>query len=268
MGKNNDKVALITGGSSGIGFGVAQKLATLGYQVVISGKSLAKLESAEKLFSSESKPPFILSCDVSEELQVEQLVKKTVLEFGKIDFIFAAAGISMRAPFEDSKITAIEKLFQINFFGVLYLLHHSLPLLKQSKGSFVAMSSLTGKRGVPEYSVYGASKFALQGLLDSVRLEVARKGVHIGIVATGFVDTPLRNQVLGGDGEILKTAPALPFRLWPLEKCVNMVIDLMLKRKREALLPWFMRALFTIDVMNNGKMGDRFLKGKFGYSEE
>ena len=239
MSKAGEKVALITGGSSGIGLATAKKLSALGYTVVISGRDLAKLEEAKKEFPASAMLPFLIPADVSEEQQVKQLVEETISKFGRIDLVFAAAGVSMRAPFEESKIDAIEYLMKVNFFGVLYLLHHVLPLLKKTKGSFVAMSSLTGKRGVPEYSIYGASKFAIQGLLDSVRMEVDRDGVHIGVISTGFIDTPLRQRILGGDGKVLDKTPVLPFRLWPLEKCMEVVMKVILKRQRDAIFPGF-----------------------------
>lgn len=267
MSKAGEKVALITGGSSGVGLATARKLSALGYTVVISGRDLAKLQEAKKEFSGSGIPPLLIPADVSEEHQVKKLVDGTISEFGRIDLVFAAAGVSMRAPFEESKIDAIEHLMKVNFFGVLYLLHHALPYIKKTQGSFVAMSSLTGKRGVPEYSIYGASKFALQGLLDSVRMEVDRDGVHIGVISTGFIDTPLRQRILGGDGKVLAKNPVLPFRLWPLEKCMKIVMKVILKRQRDAIFPGFIRPLLGIDPINYGSMGDRYLKGKFGYQK-
>ncbi len=267
MSKAGEKVALITGGSSGIGLATAKKLSALGYTVVISGRDLAKLEEAKKEFPASAMLPFLIPADVSEEQQVKQLVEETISKFGRIDLVFAAAGVSMRAPFEESKIDAIEYLMKVNFFGVLYLLHHVLPLLKKTKGSFVAMSSLTGKRGVPEYSIYGASKFAIQGLLDSVRMEVDRDGVHIGVISTGFIDTPLRQRILGGDGKVLDKTPVLPFRLWPLEKCIAVVMKVILKRQRDAIFPGFVRPLLGFDPINFGRMGDRYLINRFGYQK-
>lgn len=265
MPNPEEKVALITGGSSGIGLDAAKRLSKMGYQVIISGRSLSNLEIAKKEFPDPVRQPLLIPADVSDEQQVRMLVEKTIENYSRVDLVFAAAGISMRAPFVDSKIDAIEHLMRVNFFGVLYLIHHVLPWLKKTRGSFVAMSSLTGKRGVPEYSIYGASKFALQGLLDSIRIEVERDGVHIGVISTGFVDTPLRNRILGGDGKVLENPPPLPFKLWPLEKCMEIVMQVILKRQRDAIFPRFIRPLLGFDPINHGKMGDRYLKRKFGY---
>ena len=88
-------------------------------------------------------------------------------------------------------------LLLFGFFGALYATHFALPHVKKTKGSLVAVSSLTGKRGIPSYAIYGASKFAIQGLYEALHLELARDGVHVGVVSPAFVDTPLRTNVLG-----------------------------------------------------------------------
>ena len=98
----------------------------------------------------------------------------------------------MRAYFEGSALAPLEQVFRVNFFGTLYATYHALPFVKLRPGSLVAISSLTGKRGIPSYAIYGASKFAIQGLYESLRVELRSAGVHVGVVSPGFVDTPLR----------------------------------------------------------------------------
>lgn len=258
------KVVLITGGSSGIGLGVASALAGLGARVAIAGRNPSSLDNAATELNSSGAKVLQIPMDVRDPLSVQEGVKNTVRALGRLDIVLACAGVSMRARFEECKMDAIRNLFETNFFGVVHLLQETLPELKKSQGSFVGISSLTGKRGVPGYSIYGASKFALQGLLDSVRMEVQKDQVHIGVVSTGFVDTPLRDKVLGGDGKVLEKSPELPFRLWPLEKCVHVVMRLIRDRQREAFLPWFMRPFLAFDVINSGRAGDKFLREKFG----
>src|SRR5207248_6800797 len=97
------------------------------------------------------------------------------------------------------------------------------------------------------YGVYGASKFAIQGFYDSLRLELKPDGVHVGVVAPGFVDTPLRERVLRPDGQLWTHAPPPPFRIWPVEKCVDRIIRLLVKRRAQASLPWIMRPLLWLD---------------------
>jgi short-subunit dehydrogenase len=169
----------------------------------------------------------------------------------------------MRTYFENSDLAAMEQVVRVNFLGTLYATHFALPHVKKSKGSLVAMSSLTGLRGIPSYSLYGATKFAVQGLYDSLRLEVGRDGVHVGVVSPGFVDTPLRDHVLGPDGKVWPNPPDPPFRIWPVEKCVDRIVRLIVKRRSRALLPAFAGPLLTLDDMLGRWIGDKILAGKF-----
>ena len=140
----------------------------------------------------------------------------------------------------------------------------AVPHVKQTQGSLVAISSLTGKCGTPSYAAYGASKFAVQGLYEALRRELASDGVHVGVVSPGFVDTPLRDKVLGPHGRPWKTPPAPPFRVWPVERCVDRIVGLLVKRKAEVLLPAFVRPLIALDQAFAGRLGDAYLGGKFG----
>src|SRR5262249_3834273 len=130
-------------------------------------------------------------------------------------------------------------------------------------GSLVAISSVTGKRGIPTYAMYGASKFAVQGLYESLRVELAPDNVHVGILAPAFVDTPLRDRVLGPDGKPIVAPPASNYRLWPVEKCIDVLIRLIVRRQRQATLPWFVGPVLALDDITNGWAGDRYLGRKF-----
>ena len=195
--------------------------------------------------------------------EMRQAIENTVAHFGKLDILIASAGLSMRAYFEGSSLEAMERVMRVNFFGVLYATHFALPHVKKTRGSLVAISSLTGKRGIPSYGIYGASKFAIQGLYDALRLELMAEGVHVGVVSPAFVDTPLRDNVLGPDGNPWLTPPPPPFRIWPVEKCVDRVIRLIVKRKRQTLMPWFTGPLLALDEMLGRVIGDRILMNRF-----
>jgi NAD(P)-dependent dehydrogenase (short-subunit alcohol dehydrogenase family) len=202
--------------------------------------------------------------DVTEREQCQRAVEGTVSRFGRLDALLCCAGISMRGSFADSDLDALERIMRVNFFGALHFGFFSIPHLKQSRGSFVAVTSLTGKRGVPYYAMYSASKFALQGLMESLRVELAPFGVHVGVVAPGFVDTPLRERVLAPNGSLLPTPPDLPFRVWPVERCVDLIVDMIVRRQGERLLPWFVRPLLTLDAAVGGRLGDLWLARRFG----
>jgi short-subunit dehydrogenase len=169
----------------------------------------------------------------------------------------------MRGYFEGSQLEALERVMRVNFFGTLYATHFALPHVKRSRGSLVAISSLTGKRGIPSYALYGASKFAIQGLYESLHLELARDGVHVGVVSPAFVETPLRENVLKPDGSVWPNPPEPPFRVWPVSKCVDRIVRLLVKRRREVLLPWFCGPLLVLDQFFGRRIGNWLLRRRF-----
>jgi NAD(P)-dependent dehydrogenase (short-subunit alcohol dehydrogenase family) len=191
------------------------------------------------------------------------MVEATLERWGRLDVLLCSAGISLRALFADCTLQALERIVRVNFLGTLYATHYALPHVRQTKGSLVALSSLTGKRGIPSYAIYGATKFAIQGLYESLRIELAPEGVHVGVVSPGFVDTPLREHVLGPDGRAWTNPPAPPFRVWPVEKCVDRIERLLVKRKSETLLPAFVGPLLALDGMVGNWIGNWILGHRF-----
>jgi NAD(P)-dependent dehydrogenase (short-subunit alcohol dehydrogenase family) len=257
------KVVLVTGGSSGIGRGTALRLAGLGARVAVAARSLVALDEVVSEADNLGASAVALPTDVTNPDQCRAAVEATVTRFGRLDVLVCSAGVSMRANFEGSDLDAMRRVMDVNFFGTLYATYFALPHVKNSRGSLVAISSLTGKRGVPSYALYGASKFAVQGLYESLRLELAGDGVHVGVVSPGFVDTPLRERVLGADGKPWEHAPPPPFHIWPLEKCVNRVVRLIAKRRSEALLPAYVGPLLLLDQSLGGWIGDAILPRRF-----
>jgi NAD(P)-dependent dehydrogenase (short-subunit alcohol dehydrogenase family) len=257
------KVVLITGGSSGIGRATALRLAGYGAQVAVAARNEKALAEVAAQAAALGTQALALPTDVTEAEQCRRAVEATVDRFGRLDILVCSAGISMRAYFAGSSLEALEQVMRVNFFGTLYATHYALAHVKQTQGSLVAISSLTGKRGVPSYAMYGASKFAIQGLYESLRLELSRDGVHVGVVSPGFVDTPLREHVLGADGKPWPQPPPPPFRVWPVEKIVNRITRLIVKRRAQALIPWFAGPLFVLDKFVASWIGNAILKWKF-----
>jgi NAD(P)-dependent dehydrogenase (short-subunit alcohol dehydrogenase family) len=258
-----DKVALITGGSSGIGRAAALRFAGHGARVALAARTAADLEVVAAEIRTRGGDALPLPTDVTDADQCARAVAATVERFGRLDVLLCSAGVSLRAPFADCDLGVCERVMGVNFFGTLYATHHALPHVRKSRGSLVAVSSLTGRRGVPSYAVYGASKCAVQGLYDSLRIELADDGVHVGVLSPGFVDTPLREKVLGPKGEVWGVPPPPPFRVWPLERCVDLLVRLIVRRQREVLLPWVVRPLLAFDVASGGQFGDLWLTRRF-----
>ena len=257
------KSVLITGGSSGIGRATALRLAGLGARVAVTARDAAALEAVCKAVRELGGEAHPFPADVTVPDQCRQAVEFAAKHFGGLDILLCCAGISMRAAFADSDLAVIERVVRTNFFGTMYVTYYAIPHVRRRRGSLVAVSSLTGKRGIPSYAAYGAAKFAVQGLYESLRLELAPDGVHVGVVSPGFVDTPLRSRVLGPDGKVWARPPEPPFRVWPVEKCVDRIIRLIVRRRAEALLPGFIRPLLALDEAVGGRLGDWYLGHKF-----
>ncbi len=258
------KVVLITGGSSGIGRATALRLAGHGARVVVAARTAAALDEVVREAARRGAEAVAVPTDVTDAEQCGRAVAAAVRRFGRLDVLINSAGVSMRAPFADSRLDALERVVRVNFLGTMSATWFALPHVKAARGSLVAISSLTGKCGTPSYAVYGASKFAVQGLYEALRRELAPDGVHVGVVSPGFVATPLRDKVLGPDGRPWDKPPPPPFRVWPLERCVDRVVRLIVQRQAEALLPGFVRPLIALDQALAGRLGDAYLGGKFG----
>ena len=258
-----NKTVLVTGASSGIGRATALRLAKYGAQIALAARNRDALELVRGEIEQAGGTALVVPTDVTDAEQVRHAVESTVARFGKLDILLASAGLSMRAYFEGSQLEAMERVMRVNFFGTLYATHFALPHVKKTKGSLVAISSATGKRGIPSYAVYGASKFAIQGLYEALRLELMPDGVHVGVVSPAFVDTPLRDNVLGPDGKPWDVPPPPPFRIWPVENCVDRIVRLIVKRKRQTLMPWFTGPLLVVDEVLGRVIGDRILMRKF-----
>lgn len=257
------KVVLITGGSSGIGRAAALRLGGLGAKVAVAARNVAALDGVVGEIASAGGEGLSVPTDVTEEAQCRAAVEAAVGRWGRLDVLLCCAGISLRALFAETTMEAMERVMRVNFYGTLYSTYHAIPHVLRVRGSLVALSSLVGKRGTPSYALYGASKFAVQGLYDALRLELAGDGVHVGVVSPGFVDTPLRSNVLGPDGRPWPKPPPPPFRVWPVERCVDRIVRLLVRRKREVLLPGFMRPLLALEQLGFRWLGDWIARSRF-----
>jgi NAD(P)-dependent dehydrogenase (short-subunit alcohol dehydrogenase family) len=258
------KVVLITGGSSGIGRATALRLAGYGARVVVAARTAAALDDVVREATGRGAEAIAVPTDVTDREQCHRAVAVAVERFGRLDILICSAGVSLRAPFADSDLDVLEHVVQVNFLGTMAMTWFAVAHVKRAAGSLVAISSLTGKCGTPSYAAYGASKFAVQGLYEALRRELTPDGVHVGVVSPGYVATPLRDKVLGPDGRPWDQPPPPPFRVWPVERCVDRVVRLIVKRRAEALLPGFVRPLIALDQACAGRLGDAYLGGKFG----
>ncbi|MDX2189543.1 MAG: SDR family oxidoreductase [Bacteroidota bacterium] len=231
-----DKVIIITGGTSGIGRALAIKFGNEGSKIIISGRDLEKLFATEKELKLLGINCIGVVADASSEVDASILVNRAYKEYGKIDILICNAGISMRALFNDVDLNVLKKVMDTNFWGAVYVCKAALPYLIQSKGSIVGISSIAGYRGLPGRTGYSASKFALQGFLESIRTELLYSGVHVLVACPGFTSSNIRNVALGADGNSQKESPLDEQKIMPAETVANEIYNAVINRKRDLVL--------------------------------
>ncbi|MFO0930470.1 MAG: SDR family oxidoreductase [Gemmataceae bacterium] len=263
MSKLRDRVAAVTGASSGIGRATAVELARRGAHVALLARTVAALEEVAAEVRQLGRQALVVPTDVTDADACRQAIDATVGTFGRLDVLVCSAGVSMRSFFEDTTFPAIESVMRVNFYGTLFPTRAAIPHVRATRGSLVAVSSLVGKRGTPTYSIYGASKSAVQGLYDSLRLELHAAGVHVGVFSPGHVGTPLREKVLGPTGQPWSTPPPVPFRVWPVQLCAERIVGMIERRRPEVLLPGFVRWLLALDRILGPWLGDRIIRRQF-----
>ena len=228
-----DKVVVITGGSSGIGKALAQAALAQGARVGACGRNEAKLQQA---IGGTYLDLLCCQADVSKEEDCKNFIEKVLAKWGRIDVLINNAGISMRALFEEVDMKVLKEVMDINFWGAVYCAKYALPAIKKQKGVIASVSSIAGYRGLPCRSGYSASKFAMQGFMESLRTELLHTGVHVMWVCPGFIASNIRNAALGADGQTQKETPLDESKLMSSEECAAIILQGIAKRKRTVVM--------------------------------
>ena len=194
-----NKVALVTGGTSGIGEATALALGKAGAKVVIAGRRQNEGRAVAHAIEEAGGEALFLRTDVTSEAGVKALVDMIVAKFGRLDLAFNNAGVEGVAGLTTDKQTEenYRHTFEINVLGVIFSMKHEIPAILKNGGAIVNTSSVAGQIGVPGLGVYTASKHAVNGLTRSAALEFARHGVRVNAVAFGTIDTPMVNRLAG-----------------------------------------------------------------------
>ena len=196
-----NKIVIITGASSGIGKSLAIEFAKHGANLVLAARQYVTLcELTQSIETKYNVKAIAVQCDVTIPGDCDWLVKQTMATFGKIDVLVNNAGISMRALFKDTDVNVLKSVMDVNFWGTVYCTQYALPELLKSKGSVVGVSSIAGYKGLPGRSGYSASKFAMNGFLDALRVENLKTGLHVLTACPGFTASNIRNTALSANG--------------------------------------------------------------------
>jgi dehydrogenase/reductase SDR family member 7B len=226
-----NRVVVITGAGSGIGKALAAEGARQGANLALADINEQSLEETRNMMQLPGDRCLTVKTDVSKEEDCKELIQKTVDHFGKIDVLINNAGISMRALFRDVDLKVIEKVMAINFYGAVYCSKYAMPYLLQSKGSLVGISSVAGYKGLPGRTGYSASKFALQGFLEVIRIENLKTGLHVLIACPGFTASNIRKTALSGDGSKQGESPRDEDKLMPAEEVARHIYQGIKQRK-------------------------------------
>ena len=229
------QTVVITGASSGIGRALAYEFAGRGANVVLGARHEEQLKS--------------IAADL------ERFGIRTAV---CIDILICNAGISMRALFDDVELEVLHRLMDVNFWGTVYCTKFALPYIQQSHGSIVGVSSVAGLHGLPGRTGYSASKYAMTGFLDTIRIENRRKGVHVMVACPGFTATNVRFAALTADGSCQGATPRKEEKMMTAEEVARRIANGIARHKRLLLMEFEGRATHFIK-----KFSPRFLDMMF-----
>ncbi|GAC1430719.1 MAG: SDR family oxidoreductase [Chitinophagaceae bacterium] len=230
----SNKVVAITGGTDGIGKALVDAMIKAGARVATCARNHDKIYNLQLEYTNVLL--HAIACDVSKETDCRRFIDSTIETFGGIDILINNAGISMHALVNDLEVDVIRKVMDINFYGSVYCTKFALPSLLERKGIVVGISSIAGYRGLPGRSGYSASKFALQGWLESLRTELLEKNVHVMWVSPGFTTSNIRNAALNEEGRSQGESPMDEDKMMSAASCARHILNAIEKKKRTLVL--------------------------------
>ena len=238
-------VAIVTGASGGIGEHIALRLAGLGARLVLAARRPDELErvaascrrAAIATGRAADGDVITVPTDVADPPQCQRLVGRAVQAFGAVDMLVNNAGLGMWARVDQVlDLSVFERVMRVNYFGAVHCAVHALPHLKNSRGRIVCVSSLAGRTGVPLRSGYAASKHAMTGFFDSLRIELRGSGVSVTLVDPGFVGTGSQGRNLSGDGTPVGTCPIDAAAVMTPHECARITVAAAASRTREVVI--------------------------------
>ncbi len=232
-----NKTVIITGASSGIGKSCAEEFARRGANLVLGARQYVTLcEIAQDLELRYGIKAVALQCDVSKEDDCKSLIGQALATFGRIDVLINNAGISMRALFADVDLQVLRNLMDVNFWGAVYCTKYALPELLKSSGSVVGVSSIAGYKGLPGRTGYSSSKFALNGFLESLRVENLKTGLHVMVASPGFTASNIRYSALVKDGSAQGDTSMEEGKMMTSDEVAVIIVGGVEKRKRSLVM--------------------------------
>ena len=233
MAEFGDKVIVVTGASEGIGRALCLALAPQKPKLVLAARNEERLNALKKEIEALGGQALVVPTDVTREEACKNMIQSAVATWDRIDVLVNNAGRTMWTTLEDLKDTSIiEQLIRINYLGAAYCTYYALPYLKASKGRIVAISSIAGLNGVPTRTAYSASKHALFGFFDSLRIELLGAGVTVTIISPDFVLSEIHRRAFDSEGKPLGKSPMQEDKIMTAEECATMIVRAIENRER------------------------------------
>ncbi len=243
-----NKTIIITGASSGIGKACAEEFAKNGANLVLAARQYTALcEIIKDLETRFGIKAIAVQCDVSKENECQNLINQAVSAFKTIDVLVNNAGVSMRALFRDLDLVVLQKLMDVNFWGAVYCTKYALPELLKTKGSVVGISSGAAYHGFPGRTGYSASKFALNGFLEALRIENLKTGLHVLVAAPGFTASNIRYTALVKDGTQQGDTSMDEGKMMTAERTAELLVEAISNRKRTLVITGQAKLMVFLD---------------------
>jgi short-subunit dehydrogenase len=232
-----DNVVVITGASRGIGAELARQLAALGANLTLAARDSSALETVASECRRLGATVLVVPTNVAEEHDCQRLIEQTIARFGRLDTLINNAGATMWARVDEIRdLGMLARIMQVNYMGAVYCTAYALPHLKASRGRIVGVASLTALTGVPTRSGYAASKHAMRGFFDSLRIELEGSGVTVTMIYPGFVATGIRENATGPDGRPVATNPLDPSLVMSPDECARQIVVAARRRTRDLVM--------------------------------
>ncbi len=230
------KCVVVTGASSGIGEALAREYASLGAKVVLGARQEDKMQSIVADIKAAGGEAVYVVADVVKMDDCQRLIDGAVSNYGAVDVLICNAGLSMRALFDDVDLDVLHRLMDVNFWGTVNCVKVALPYLQAARGSIVGVSSVAGLHGLPARTGYSASKYAMTGFLETIRIENLKKGLHVMIACPGFTASNVRFAALTADGHSQGETPRDEAKMMSAEQVAKIIIGDVQRKKRLSLM--------------------------------
>lgn len=234
-----DQAVIVTGASSGIGRALALRLAEQGAWLALAARDAQRLAALADECRQRGSKAIATPTDVTDEAQCKALIERAVAEFGRLDVLINNAGIGATGLLEElPDLTLFRRVMEVNFYGTVACTYYAVKHLKQTQGRIVNISSLGGKSPLPYNSNYIASKYAVHGFSDSLRMELAQAGVSVTLICPYWVVTEFHERLLDKDGVPRGPQGRAIYskKAMTADRCAEVTLRAAARRKREVLM--------------------------------